>query len=97
MSVVTRRILLSVIGGTLFQLGILLLFAIFGALGLAIIFLWGWFIFAIGDEPPQPWTVQIFRLLIVMAIDNLIYAPLLYCILWNRDLKKEARKRPFTA
>lgn len=97
MSVVLRRILLSVIGGTLFQLAVLFLFAVFGVIGLSMIFLWAWLIFAIGDEPPQPWTVEILRLLFVIAIDNLIYAPLIYCILWNRDLNKVARKRPFTA
>jgi len=97
MLVVLRRILLSIIGGTLFQLAIFFCFSIFGFAGLSIIFLWGWLIYAIHDEPPQPWSIEVVRLLVVVAIDNLIYSPLLYCILWNRDLNKEARKKPFTA
>jgi hypothetical protein len=89
MLVVLKRILRAIVGGTLFQVLIYLLFAIFGVPGLSVIFLWAWILF-LGDQSPQSWARYLTEWVIVIAVDNLLYAPLIYFLLWSRELKREA-------
>jgi hypothetical protein len=95
MRAVLRRILLSLIGGTVFQLIIYFLFLTIGVPGLAIIFLWGWILF-VGEQPPIPWRREIIEWIIVLMIDNLLYATLIYFLLWNREANKETLDKPAT-
>jgi len=85
---VLKRILLSVVGGTLLQVLIYALFAIFGVPGLSVIFLWAWILF-VGDQSPQSWSRYITEWVIVIAVDNLLYSTLIYFLLWNRAVTKE--------
>jgi hypothetical protein len=94
MRTVTKRILLSIAGGTLFQLGIYLLFAIFNAAGLSVIFLFpGWLFGFAGIDSPQGWKNYIASWMVMVAVNNLLYSTLIYFVLWNRALTKESLKR----
>jgi hypothetical protein len=86
---VLKRILHSVIIGTLFQMGVYLLFAFFGLPGLSVIFLWGWILF-LGVQSPHTQAQHLAEWVAVIAVDNLLYAPLVFFLLWNRDLKRKA-------
>jgi hypothetical protein len=83
---VLKRILHSIIGGTLFQVLIYLLFAVFGVPGLSVIFLWAWILF-VGDQSPQGWARYLTEWVVVIAVNNLLYSPLIFFMLWSRDLK----------
>jgi hypothetical protein len=91
MATVLKRILLSIIGGTLFQLLIYSLFYVCGAAGLSIIFLWAALLFE--SEPiPQTWARYLVECIIIIGLNNLIYATLIYFLLWNRAVEKEPRE-----
>ena len=94
MLIVLKRILLAIIGGTLFQVLIYALFSLFGIAGLSIVFLWSWLLFG-GDEPHQTWARYVTEWVIVIAVNNLIYSSLIYCVLWNRHVTKDLRNSSF--
>ncbi len=95
MAIILKRILISIIGGTLFQLLVYSIFAIIGLAGLSIIFLWAAILF-VGDEPHQTWARFIYIRTIVIALDNVVYSTLIYCLLWHRSVTREALGKPAT-
>jgi len=88
MRIVFKRIVLSLLGGTLFQLSVYFLFTILGLQGLSVVFLWAAVLF-IGDQYPQPWGPYLIKSVLVIAINNLVYSTLIYFLLWNRTADKE--------
>ena len=93
MRAVVIRIFLALLGGTVFQLLVCFFFLAIGVPNVAIIFLWGWILF-VGEQSPIPWSREIIEWAIVLMIDNLLYSTLIYFLLWNRAVNKEALEKP---
>jgi membrane protein DedA with SNARE-associated domain len=87
-----KRLLLSIAAGTAFQGAIFLLANALKSPALAIIFLLpGWVPGFAGRDSDHTWSGLIVGWLVMVAVNNLIYATLVYFLLWNRDMRREIR------
>jgi hypothetical protein len=87
-----KRLLLSVAAGTAFQCLVLLLSYILESPMLALIFLLpGWALAFAGRDSDNSWTLLIVGSLVMLTVNNLIYSPAIYFLLWYREMRKEVR------
>ena len=90
MRVTMKRLLLSIVAGTLVQFGIYLLAVIVNFPPLAgLLLLPGWILGFAGKDSDHTWTSNIISWLIMLAVNNLFYGPAIYFLLWRREVQKE--------
>ena len=93
MRAILKRIVLSIAGGTLFQVVILLLAMILQAPSLVLIFLFpGWVPGFAGRDSDHSWSGAIIGWIVMIGVNNLFYAPAVYFLLWRRKVLKELRE-----
>src|SRR6267142_130321 len=89
---ILKRILLSIAGGTLFQVIILMLAMILQSPGPVLIFLFpGWALGFAGRDSDHSWSGAIIGWIVMLGVNNLFYSPATYFLLWRRRVLKEIR------
>jgi hypothetical protein len=92
MRAILKRILLSIAGGTLFQVIILMLAMILQSPGPVLIFLFpGWALGFAGRDSDHSWSGAIIGWIVMLGVNNLFYSPATYFLLWRRRVLKEIR------
>ena len=93
MRVILKRIVLSIAGGILFQVVILLLAMILQSPSLVLIFLFpGWVPGFAGRDSDRSWSGAIIGWIVMVGVNNLFYSPAVYFLLWRRKMLKEIRE-----
>ncbi|HKB64336.1 MAG TPA: hypothetical protein VKC61_00680 [Pyrinomonadaceae bacterium] len=92
MRAILKRIVLSIAGGMLFQVVILLLGMILQSPVPILIFLLpGWTFGFAGRDSDRSWSGAIIGLIVMLGVNNLFYSPAVYFLLWRRKVLKEIR------
>jgi hypothetical protein len=92
MRVILKRIVLSIAGGMLFQVAILLLGMILQSPAPVLIFLLpGWVLGFAGRDSDRSWSGAIIGWIVMVGVNNLFYSPAIYFLLWRRKVLKEIR------
>jgi hypothetical protein len=87
-----KRIVLSIAGGMLFQVIILLLGMTLQSPGLVLVFLFpGWAAGFAGRDSDRSWSGAIIGWIVMVGVNNLFYTPAIYFLLWRRGVLKEIR------
>jgi len=92
MHAILKRIVLSIAGGVLFQVVILLLAKILQSSGLILVFMLpGWVLGFAGRDSDHSWSGAIIGWIVMVGVNNLFYSPAIYFLLWRRKVLKEIR------
>ena len=93
MRAILRRWLLSVAGGSLFQVLVFLIALILQSSGLLLVFLLpGWVFGLAGRESDHSWSGAIIGWVVMLGANNLFYSSAIYFLLWRREVQREIRE-----
>jgi uncharacterized membrane protein len=91
--VILKRLLLSIAGGSLFQVLACLLAMILQSPALALVFLLpGWALGFAGRDSDHSWSGEIIGWIVMLGVNNLFYSSAIYFLLWRREVQKEIRE-----